>query len=68
MKRPASIQLSPGQSRRGEVPTPSVLDQFLPPDPAAPERPTIPPPSCGTLPPQLPSLLGLLGGLGRIGR
>jgi hypothetical protein len=46
----------------------SILDQILPPDPKAPPRPTVPPPTCGTLPPQLPSVSELLGGLWRIGR
>ncbi len=43
----------------------ALLDQFLPPDPKAPERPTIPPPTCGTLPPQLGLLGDLLGITGR---
>ena len=46
----------------GNASKPSVLDQILPPDPAPPERPTIPPPTCGTLPPELPALPDLLGG------
>ena len=29
----------------------SVLDQVLPPNPEPPSRPTIPSPTCGTLPP-----------------
>ena len=41
----------------------SILGQILPPDPTAPEKPTIPPPTCGTLPPSNPlgDLLGKLG-------
>jgi hypothetical protein len=51
---------SPGpRHSSGSITT--LLDQFLPPDPKAPERPTIPPPTCGTLPPQLPLLGDLLG-------
>ena len=46
----------------------SILGRILPPDPKAPPRPTVPPPTCGTLPPQLPSASELLGGLCRIGR
>lgn len=46
---------------------PEVLEAFLPPNPAPPERPTIPPPSCGTLPPKLASVGDLLGGLKRGG-
>lgn len=42
--------------------------RILPPDPKAPERPTIPPPTCGTLPPPVPSLPDLLGGGRRGGR
>ena len=45
----------------------SVLGQILPPDPKAPETPTIPPPTCGTLPPSNP-LGDLLGKLGKPGR
>ena len=46
---------------------PSLLGQILPPDPRAPEKPTIPPPTCGTLPPG--NLLGdVLGKLGTPGR
>lgn len=45
----------------GNASKPSLLDQILPPDPAPPERPTIPPPTCGTLPPKLPTLPDLLG-------
>jgi hypothetical protein len=41
---------------------------ILPQDPAAPTRPTIPPPTCGTLPPAVASVVDLLGGLGRLGR
>ena len=46
----------------------SLLGRILPPDPAPPARPTIPPPTCGTLPPTVSSVIDLLGGLGRIGR
>jgi hypothetical protein len=46
----------------------SLLSQFLPSDPPAPTRPTIPPPTCGTLPPVVSSVVDLLGGLGRFGR
>jgi len=45
----------------------TVLGQILPPNPKPPERPTIPPPTCGTLPPSNP-LLDLLGNLGKPGR
>ena len=45
----------------------SVLGKILPADPTAPEKPTIPPPTCGTLPPG--DLLGdVLGKLGKPGR
>jgi len=43
-------------------------DSVLPPNPPAPSRPTIPPPTCGTLPPALDSVLSALGNLGRPGR
>ena len=46
----------------------SLLGRILPPDPAPPARPTIPPPTCGTLPPAASSVIDLLGGLGRFGR
>jgi len=42
--------------------------RILPPDPAPPARPTIPPPTCGTLPPTLSSVVDLLGGLAGFGR
>ena len=42
----------------------SLLEQILPADPKAPEKPTIPPPTCGTLPPANP-LGDLFGKLGR---
>ena len=45
----------------------SILGQILPPDPSAPEKPTIPPPTCGTLPPSNP-LGSLLGDIGKPGR
>ena len=56
------------------IPTPegspisSLLGKILPPDPAPPARPTIPPPTCGTLPPELPPLSDLLGTPRRHGR
>lgn len=56
------------QSRPVSPDPSSILDHVLPPDPKAPPRPTVPPPTCGTLPPSLPSLSDLLGGTGRIGR
>jgi len=47
----------------------SLLERLLPPDPKAPPRPTVPAPTCGTLPPQLPSVIGsVLASLGRTGR
>ena len=46
---------------------PSALGHILPSDPKAPERPTIPPPTCGTLPPSNP-LLDLLGTIGKLGK
>jgi hypothetical protein len=55
-------------SPRPDAPLGSLLSQFLPPDPQAPTRPTIPPPTCGTLPPVVSSVVDLLGGLGRFGR
>jgi hypothetical protein len=45
----------------------SVLSGILPPDPKAPETPTIPPPTCGTLP-AATLLEDLLGGSGKPGR
>jgi hypothetical protein len=51
----------PHPAAPGSISKPSVLDQILPPNPAPPERPTIPPPTCGTLPPQRPALPDLLG-------
>ena len=56
------------------IPTPegspisSLLGKILPPNPAPPERPTIPPPTCGTLPPELPSLADVFGSSKRPGR
>lgn len=52
---------------RRDRPTVSILEQLLPPDPKAPARPTVPPPTCGTLPPALPSVLDRLGGTRRSG-
>jgi len=46
----------------------SVPGRILPPDPAPPARPTIPPPTCGTLPPTVSPVIDLLGGLGKFGR
>jgi hypothetical protein len=46
----------------------SPLDRILPPNPEPPSRPTVPPPTCGTLPPAIPSPLQLLGKIGKIGR
>ena len=43
----------------------SVLGQILPPDPKAPERPTAPGPTCGTLPPGN-SLVDVLGKIGKL--
>ena len=34
-----------------------IAQHVLPPDPKAPTRPTVPPPTCGTLPPSLPPML-----------
>jgi hypothetical protein len=56
-----------GNARRGATP-PTNPDRLLPPDPKAPERPTVPGPHCGTLPPVLPSLPGSSGGSRRLGR
>jgi len=53
-----------GPSRNGprrDRPSASILEHVLPPDPEPPSRPTVPPPTCGTLPPKLPSLLHWLG-------
>ena len=44
------------------------LGSILPPNPEPPARPTIPPPTCGTLPPTIPSVTQLLGNIGKIGR
>jgi hypothetical protein len=62
MRLPPSIQTALHQGARQAGTRPyTLLGHFLPPDPKPPERPTIPPPSCGTLPPQLPLLLEWLG-------
>ena len=45
----------------------SIVDRLLPPDPKAPTRPTVPPPTCGTLPAQLPPVLDRLSGPRRKG-
>ena len=50
-----------------KLPVSSILGQLLPPDPQAPEKPTVPPPTCGTLPPSHP-LGDLLGGTIKPGR
>jgi len=69
MRFPKSNQPDPLHGAHRDAPSKSFLDQLLPPDPKAPPRPTVPAPTCGTLPPQLPSVLGsLLGSLGRSGR
>ena len=60
------LDTAPNGPRR-DRPTVSILEQLLPPDPKAPARPTVPPPTCGTLPPALPSVLDLLGGTRRSG-
>ena len=54
----------PGSGHR-DNPVKTILDSILPPDPKAPERPTIPPPTCDTLPPNVGSLPESLGGRGR---
>lgn len=51
-----------------KTPPASVPDRLLPPDPKAPPRPTVPGPTCGTLPPAFPGVIRLLGSWGRIGR
>ena len=53
---------SPRDGPRSDRPSPSILEHVLPPDPEPPSRPTVPPPTCGTLPAPLPSLLSWLGG------
>lgn len=66
MASPKSNQpKSPQDARHASPPKRGLLDQILPPDPRPPERPTTPPPNCGTLPPKLTSLGDLLGGSGR---
>jgi hypothetical protein len=59
-----SHQPDPRKGFSGKGPLEGVLDHVLPPDPRPPERPTIPPPNCGTLPPKVPPLGDLLGGKG----
>jgi hypothetical protein len=54
------LQSQPKQPARQD----SLPGRILPPDPVPPARPTIPPPTCGTLPPVISSVLDLLGGLG----
>ena len=58
----------PSQTTPGARQPDSLPGRILPQDPAAPTRPTIPPPTCGTLPPAVGSVVDLLGGLGRLGR
>ncbi len=60
--------LLPSQTTPGARQPDSLPGRILPPDPAPPARPTIPPPTCGTLPPAVSSVVDLLGGLGRFGR
>jgi len=45
-----SLPNVPPVSRPASLPA-TLLEHVLPPNPAPPERPTIPPPTCGTLPP-----------------
>jgi hypothetical protein len=59
------FQFNPGPE--GRQPD-SPVGNILPPDPAPPIRPTIPPPTCGTLPPTISSVVELLGGFGGFGR
>lgn len=59
------LQLDAFAATRRPEPT---LDGVLPPNPEPPSRPTIPPPTCGTLPPAIPSVLQALGNIGKIGR
>ena len=63
MRVPTSIPELFQQAGRGDTPAASVVEQILPPDPKAPSRPTIPPPTCGTLPPATHPVLQWLGGL-----
>ena len=63
MRVPTSIPELLQQASRGDTPATSVVEQVLPPDPKAPSRPTIPPPTCGTLPPAIHPVLQWLGGL-----
>jgi len=53
------LQSQPGQGARQPD---SLPGRILPPDPTPPTRPTIPPPTCGTLPPTISSIIDLLGG------
>jgi hypothetical protein len=53
------------QSQPGPRQPDSPLGRILPPDPTPPTRPTIPPPTCGTLPPTVPSIVDWLGKIGR---
>lgn len=65
MRLPDLIHPNPDSSARHPQPP---FDRLLPPNPEPPSRPTIPGPTCGTLPPVLPRVLGSLGHLGRLGR
>ena len=65
MRVPTSIPELLQQANRGDTPAASVVEQILPPDLTAPSRPTIPPPTCGTLPPPIHPVLQWLGGLKR---
>jgi hypothetical protein len=65
MRIPTTIPELLQKASRGDAPAASVLEHILPPDPKAPPRPTIPPPTCGTLPPPIHPVLQWLGGLKR---
>lgn len=63
MRLPNPFQSNPLPSGgHQDNPAKTILDSILPPDPKAPERPTIPPPNCDTLPPVLGSVPESLGG------
>ena len=63
MRLPNPFQSNPRPtSGQRDNPAKTILDSILPPDPKPPERPTIPPPTCGTLPPDAGSVLESLGG------
>jgi len=65
MRVPNSIPELLHQASRGDKPAASVVEQILPSDPNAPSRPTIPPPTCGTLPPAVHPMLQWLAGIKR---